>query len=41
MNVRQAHTRVMRKLAVLTCLVPTNVDVQRDIMEMATIHVKV
>lgn len=31
----------MRKLAVLTCLVPTNVDVQRDIMEMATIHVKV
>ena len=41
MNVRQAHTHVMRKLAVLTCLVPTNVDVQWDIMEMATIHVKV
>lgn len=41
MNIRQAHTHVMRKLTVLTCLAPSNVDVQRDIMEMATIHVKV
>ena len=41
MNVRHAHSHVMSKPTVLRYRVPTNVDVRRDIMEIATIHAMV